>query len=75
MVKIIDESEEVPRVSGRRIDMLNVLTVVENGSAEKNFEFWSLSEEEVEAVLEYYEEHKEELKGLQRQETPKDVGV
>ena len=75
MSDIIDESREVPRISGRRIHMINVLNVIEKGSAEENFELWNLTEEEIEAATEYYEEHKEELRDLQREKTPKHIDV
>ena len=75
MSDIIDESREVPRISGRRIHMLNILNVIENNCAEENFEFWNLTDEEIEVATEYYEEHEEELKELQEQKTPEWVEV
>lgn len=72
---VIDETDDIPSIRGRRIDMLDVMTVIKSGNAEENFEYWNLSEEEIKAVREYYANHKEELEKILDERTPESVEV
>lgn len=66
----IDESGNVPSIKGRRINMIDVLAVIESGDEQNQFEYWGLSDEKKEEAIEYYEENKEEIREIMREQTP-----
>jgi len=58
--ELIDESEPVPTIAGRRIDMLDVMAAMENPDPEEQFyDDWGLSEDQVEAAIEYISDHRD----------------
>lgn len=63
---VIDESAPVPSIRGRRIDMLDVMAALESPDPEEQFyEEWKLSDEQIEAAVEYVEEHRDELEEVE----------
>mgnify|MGYP000566127509 CR=1 FL=1 len=68
---LINESEPVPTIAGRRISMLDVLAALESPDPEAQFyDDWQLSEEQVKAALEYIRNHRETLEETLREQTP-----
>lgn len=72
---VIDETGDIPSIRGRRIDMIDIMTVIKSGNAKENFEYWDLDEEEIEAVREYYANNKEELEEILDRRTPESVEI
>lgn len=70
---IIDESDNIPNIRGRKIDMLDVMTAINSENAEGNFEYRNLDEEEIKAVREYYDNHRQELEETLDERTPESV--
>ena len=68
---LINESEPVPTIAGRRIDMLDVMAALESPDPEEQFyDDWQLSEEQVRAALEYVRTHRDTLEELLEEQTP-----
>lgn len=67
--EFIDESGNVPEIRGTRISLLDVMAVIEGpGEAEESFEHGELTDDQVEAALQYYEANKEELHRISKEQ-------
>lgn len=66
---LLDTNRYEPKISGRRISVLDVYDTVSSSEQWETvlYDDWGLTTEEVEQALDYYEEHAEELEALRRE--------
>lgn len=57
----LDTSSDIPKLRGRRIDMLDIISAIESGKESEHFEYWNLSEKERKTVIEYYNNNQKYL--------------
>jgi uncharacterized protein (DUF433 family) len=63
----IDFTEEIPQIKNSRISVLDIVAIKESPYQDEDdvFDYWDLSDEQVEAALKYFKNNKEEIRHLQ----------
>lgn len=67
MTDIVDDSGQIPKLRNRRVNILDVMATMRiNPNPEYQFkEAWNLSDEEIEDVMQYIDENRDEIEELE----------
>lgn len=57
----LDTSSDIPKLRGRRIDMLDIISAIESGEESECFDYWDLSQKEINTVMNYYNNNQKYL--------------
>lgn len=63
----INFTEEIPQIKNSRVSVLDIVAIKESPYQDEDdiFDYWDLSDEQVEAALKYFKNNEEEIRYLQ----------